>query len=203
MFCGGEIMKRILTTLIALVFSGGIASAAVVQPTTPLPDYEFNAGAPCDASAILHIDCIGMVSDSGLNPAPNDSEAALSQNGFFGYSNWMLVDKDEANNDGGVLSMTGFGTTSGTYSFTGVSGYVYALVVKAAPGFSAYLLDGTSATNATWDTLGVKTNTGGTPNVSHLSLYKTAGTTVVPLPAAGWLILACLGALGVVGRRKS
>jgi hypothetical protein len=37
---------------------------------------------------------------------------------------------------------------------------------------------------------------------SEVEFYGTSGTTVVPLPAAAWLLLAGLGVLGAAGRRS-
>ena len=195
-------MKTTLIAAVTLALSAGMSLAAVVSPDTPLPDYEEHISQDCDASAIAHIDCIGMVVDSGLNPAPNDSEDALNDNTFFGMNTWEQVDKYDSDlnmNENGILDMTGAGSTSGTYSFSGMAGYVYTLVVKASPGFSAYLLGGTSASMATWDTLGLISNGGRTPGISHLSLYRAPAE--VPVPASLPLLAFGLGAFAFIRRR--
>jgi len=174
-----------------------MASAAVVQPTTPLPG--FAATNTCNLSSVIHIDCIGEVTDNGVKTNPNandsnDSTTALNANGFFGYNSWE--------NSTSLLSLTGMGTSLGTFSFTGMAGYIFTVVVKASNGYNAFLLNGTSASGATWNTAGISNNGGQMPALSHLSLYRAKDLTQVPLPASALLLLAGLGAFGAMRARR-
>jgi hypothetical protein len=42
----------------------------------------------------------------------------------------------------------------------------------------------------------------GLDDISHVSFYSTGDTPVIPLPAAGWLLLAGIGGLATMRRRK-
>ena len=60
---------------------------------------------------------------------------------------------------------------------------------------TAYLLAGD------WSTAGIVNGGGRQPGVSHVSFYNSAAP--IPLPAAAWLLLSAVGALGVMRRRTS
>jgi len=73
------------------------------------------------------------------------------------------------------------------------------VTIKAATSYTIYAVGG--ASSGSWTTMGILNNGGKQPDVSHIS-YWSGGSTVVPLPAAGWLLLAGLGGLFAL-RRKS
>lgn len=87
-------------------------------------------------------------------------------------------------------------------------------ILKGGPTFSAYELDTTAGTKGTWRTNGIR-NGDGIPGLSHMTLYHAGSVTGTPrsgtstgpspvqLPAAGWLLLAGLGGLVTLWRRKS
>ena len=47
------------------------------------------------------------------------------------------------------------------------------------------------------------TSTLGNRGLSHISFYDTGTTAPIPLPAAGWLMVAGLGGLAALRRRKT
>jgi hypothetical protein len=94
---------------------------------------------------------------------------------------------------------------SGTWSFTpddALSLVPHYMVVKAATTWLLFDLEG--ALSGSWSTLGILNNGGKQPGLSHLSFYNTGKPDMpgVPLPAAVWLMLAGIGGLGAVARRR-
>lgn len=94
------------------------------------------------------------------------------------------------------------GEKAGTWSFAANPTLTHApayMVVKAATNWALYTLDG--AMSGDWSTAGLMTPNGkNQAGVSHLSFYNSVAP--VPLPAAAWLLMAGLGGLGVVARRR-
>ena len=91
---------------------------------------------------------------------------------------------------------------SGGWSFTSDPSLTHApsyMVVKAATTWALYALDG--ALSGDWSTAGIVNGGGRQPGVSHVSFYNSAAP--IPLPAAAWLLLSAVGALGVMRRRTS
>jgi PEP-CTERM motif len=96
------------------------------------------------------------------------------------------------------------GGKSGIWSFTdATSGKALThspayMAVKGANTWALYALDG--AFFGEWSTGGILNGGGKQPGVSHVSFYNSVAP--VPLPAAVWMLLAGLGSLGVVARRR-
>lgn len=135
--------------------------------------------------------------------------------------------------NGVTLTLTDNGSTSGTWSVDDWGGFTTVMaILKGGPSFSAYLLDTTAGIGGKWTTEGLLTGGGPqrtvgiignnprkqrdtSPGLSHMTLYSYGGATAgavsdeitgpapVPLPAAGWLLLAGLGGLAAPRRRKS
>lgn len=150
-----------------------------------------------------------------------------------GWTELVTAESDVATNGGVTLNVTGAGTTSGTWSVSGWGGFTTVMaVLKSGPGFSAYLLETTAGTGGTWTTAGLsagggpqrqvgiigpnpRKQHGNIPGLSHMTLYSFDSTTAaavsdditgpapVPLPAGVWLLLAGLGGLAALRRRKS
>jgi hypothetical protein len=145
----------------------------------------------------------------------NDSELDFENeiNSLFGtsgtWSEWAKAEEDNSWMDGGLEILTGLGEISGTFSVTGLpSSAVF--VVKASGCFSAYYFTGIgSPASGSFNTqaAGLLTGNGcdgrNSPGISHLTVYTGGSTSVIPLPAAGWLLLAGVGGLAALRRRKS
>jgi len=108
-------------------------------------------------------------------------------------------------NDYVGLEVTSIGATSGTWEFTKSEvGSDFLIVLKAAskPGYAAWLFDGAAAAS-TSGTFSVAWGNA----LSHLSIYKKddgggGNPPPIPLPAAGWMLMAGLGGLAAMRRRK-
>jgi len=93
---------------------------------------------------------------------------------------------------------------SGTWGFTASSLLTHLptfMAVKASNQWALYALDG--ALTGDWSPAGLLNPGGNQPNVSHISFYNGGSSpSPVPLPAAAWLLVAGLGGLGAVARRR-
>jgi hypothetical protein len=135
----------------------------------------------------------------------NSNQSNLFNPGpMFGISNWFNVeDGVDTNGTVGVLTMSGKGDTSGTWSVSSFGGNADAiLVVKGGDSFAAYLLN-TADLSGTWSTDGIPNGGGKIPDVSHLALYEGGPLTATPLPAAFPLFAAGLSAMGLLVWRRT
>jgi hypothetical protein len=117
---------------------------------------------------------------------------------------WVFVGKSD-DNGSGVTAQNNL--TSGTWSLNPAVTGVFAITLKAGNGFSAYafnvdfLVDG-----GTFDTALAQLGNQNPAALSHLSLFVFEGDvpqpSQVPLPAAGWMLLAGVGGIVAMKRRK-
>ncbi|MBB5520017.1 VPLPA-CTERM sorting domain-containing protein [Amphiplicatus metriothermophilus] len=196
------------------------ASAVVTCAAAGLAAFlALTAAAPAQAAAVAcsdgSPDVTGRVtpnagcqfSDTFQNDAP--APTVVNTEAFFGFSDWIFDAKDNdldgvdegANTLGLVLTGD---AQSGTWALTGISslaGLDVMLVFKGgtiadpAP-LIAYLVA---------DIMGSYLSpffgpSGQVQDISHVSVYYRE--TVIPLPAAAWLMLAGLAGLGFAGRRR-
>ena len=170
---------RIETLLRAGLVAGGLLFGVTANAVTCLSAQ--GANVTVDPSTACEV---GVGNN---DPFPSDLSA-------FGFT-WEGIEKNDNDNNTGVLSSTGNGQLSGTWSIdpTGIYPSPYnqfVLVIKSGAGFVAFLLNGLSGT---WQA-------DSPPSLSHISLYGRLGDDnccdqVVPEP--GSLALLGLGLLGL------
>jgi hypothetical protein len=142
---------------------------------------------------------------AGGNDTPSNVNA-LSPGGF---GDWTLGDKSDGGGDQTVTFGSPKPATGQTaWSILNPNGYAQILVtLKQANSFTAWLLDMSGSLSGTWSTVGPGKSTNA---ISHASVFYRGATTPplpppppIPLPAAGWPMLAGLGGLVAAGRWRA
>ncbi len=129
----------------------------------------------------------------------NASEASMMADLGLNVSQLAKVDWPDTADDGLSVSDLVFNddneAVSGGWSYSG-PGVVDYIVVKAGNMFAVYHY--TDANTGGMPNMGIW-DTGDLDNkgVSHISAYM-----VVPIPAAGWLLVSALAGFGLLGRRR-
>lgn len=165
---------KILAALAVSLVIGSAASAASVTCT----------GIATSPTADLCYDVTGETGDDSLYGAN-----AYDYNGdnLFGYSDWVVVE------DGDGVSQTSFAYPSGDWD-------ALALLVKAGNGVVALLYNTPNTLDSWWQ--GGLSITSISNGVSGFTLLGREGINEIPLPAAAWLLLAGLGGMVALGRRR-
>ena len=205
-------VRGIVAAVFVAAAATGAASVASAATCKFGNQAQFVAG---QADVWTSTDCVGEIggndSDkSGGNGVVNVN--TVGGTGLFGIANWTLDSRWNAGGPaatGGLLSVsaiTNYGKV-GTWSVSSWSGIASAmLVVKGGNGFTSYLLDLTKGLTGQWSTFALWVGNGqngpNDPGISHVTLYTTPMPAPVPVPAAGVLMVAGLGALAALRRRR-
>ncbi len=170
----------IATAVASFGLSYGSAEAATTECTSGNVTFFATQGAP---NAILDHYC-GLGNDKNTVPFGT----------FFGQDGWTLGSSTDTDDGDKNVVVSVQSPNSQTWSFTGGVFPFMALGLKQGNHFALFQLDPTKPLSGTWATSGP----GGSTNaLSHASAFY-----VIPLPAAGWLLLGGLGALGALGSRR-
>jgi hypothetical protein len=191
-----------------------LAAAATLALLAPVAQ-----ASTCDiANFTTSTDCVSPVTGG---PGGNVTVTQMNAGpGVFGSTAWSLIDAISStllpgpqDSDDGFFTFAYDGDLqSGTWSlnplYTWGAG-LFAFAIKGATDNAVYLMD-TDFTSGTWTVNDLEGPRGGTPDLSNVQLFGTADLVLrdvppppaIPLPAAGWMMIAGLGALAALRRRK-
>lgn len=162
--------------------------------------------------------CFGTVIPEPINDSANllknnyflpagDADSTGDPLGLFGFTDWVQIGKKEKNKaaTGSIgLSFTTTNTDPLTGSWSVAAGSFdpyarIAIILKQSNTFAAYLFNEPVGISGTFDMQAFGQQDG---DISHLSVYSS-GTSVVPLPAAGWMLIAGLAGIVAAGRKRA
>lgn len=209
-----------------LTMGSGVALGAILTvfaTAVPQQAAAYTCNAPLDVSDV-QVTSVGPtpVSASGcIGPiSGNDNELLASLN------NGLLLGSDDAplEDDWAIFGSKVDVPDNGSHtaSANGVSVFVddngtlrwsvdfapdlystFAISLKGGSNFGVYLFDFSpeayAAYGGTYSMSGILNGGGQIPDLSHISIAVFGDPSVVPLPAAAWLLLAAAGGLGVAG----
>lgn len=168
----------------------------------------------CDlANLTVSVACDGDFStaNNGGNVAGTDLDGLFSLDGQV-LTGWSLLDQiGSVDSSGEQVSADGlfeFTTTdreSGSWSlidpFAFAANKLYIFTLKGSTNQVAYVMDGATLLGD-WSNGDLSTKKFKIPQLSNVRLFEIE-TAVIPVPAAGFMLLLGLGGLAAVRRRKS
>jgi len=199
-----KIIKLIAIAAISAISLTLVTGAANAVTFTPCDELS-----PDATNKLLSNDgCVGL---DNLLPNNNSNPELDDFDGMFGVAEWTKeIGKTSVSGNidvdvGGFTFKSTDGNLTGTWSVSQSLLDMYgslAIVMKDGNQLPiptiAYLI---SSTNGSWSTPWVNSQGAANPSLSNVRLI-VGDPSVIPLPAAGWLLLAGLGGLAVYGRKK-
>ncbi|WP_299782700.1 VPLPA-CTERM sorting domain-containing protein [uncultured Roseobacter sp.] len=195
------IFKSVAAGIIALGLNVSAASAAVIESCG---NKDFSA---TQDGMDLSVTDPGSICGNLGGPQGNSTGAAspIAAAGWISGAEVQGSNPDGASGQGdGNLSLA-ISILDNTWTILNPNNYEkVGLSVKHGNGFAFYNLDLTKALTGTWFTYD-NANSGAGNAFSHINAwYMGDPVSPVPLPAAGWMLIAGLGGLGAMRRfRKS
>ena len=186
---------------IALALTPVISSATTYDPLLSTDPLTLTSN-PCKTES--------MGGSSACNGvfAGNDSNQNLD--GIFGLTGWnelLKVDASSGEESGSGITLTvtsNIDESAGTWAVNSFAGFENVMfVLKGGNTFSAFLMN-TSILSGNWNNESIFNQSGNNPGLSHFTVYASGTPAVIPLPAAGLLLISALGGLAAMRRvRKS
>lgn len=160
-------------------------------------------------------DCISPIAGGPGGNVRAQEMNDYGTDGAFGFDDWKLIasigsvsDTSNQFSDGSPFSFSitlgDDGKQSGTWALNPLLTWgtgEYAFVLKGSTDNAAYWMD-TAFTSGSWNVTDLFNPGENNPDLSNIRLFGTAVLAPIPLPAAGWLMLAGLGGLAAMRRRK-
>lgn len=167
---------KMKSTKLAMLAGAFLLSATIANAAT------YTSDGSCSLSNVdpAASECFGLA-DGNVQQVDVNNDTFGSDLGLFGHRDWVTIQVDEAFQGDGSFDV-------GAHSYSMV-----AILLKSADQFSAYLVnEWFGGTLEYW-----------TANKNDLSNYTIVGRSPsqIPVPAAGWLLIAGLGGLAAMRRR--
>ena len=162
---------------------------------------------------------VGSTNNDKLNVG-DDKELQVNIDQLFGMDDWVFLAKDDfgdggpnGTDEGDASLLTASGsTTAGSFSIAQsvFDAYKSVLVVlKGGQGkttqenYIGYLVVDSDTNAFAYMSPFFNPKNQNPKGISHISLYGSGEMSPIPLPAAGWMLLAGLGGLAAARRRKN